>query len=174
MLLRAAGVVERDVGDLPVPAQEVRRLAVDVEDGKLLVPFEHVQPPLDARLSRLRGLRILHRDAVDDVRVLEEFARRLHVHTAVILFVAGGRGRRALLSDFPRPRPLLVRRALPLSVGPLFPAAHHSRRHGRPRRRRRPPLVLVVWPRPRRRRVLLVVLRRRSVSAPPLPEVPQV
>ena len=41
MLLAAAGVVQGDVRHLPVAAQEVSRLSVYVEDGKLFTALQY-------------------------------------------------------------------------------------------------------------------------------------
>ena len=41
VLLAAAGVVQGDVGHLPVPAQQVGGLSVYVEDGELLAALQY-------------------------------------------------------------------------------------------------------------------------------------
>ena len=78
-------MVEGDVGHLAVPAKQVGGLPVDVQDGQLLVPLEHVQPPLSPRFSRLRRLAVLHHGAAHRVGILGQGAREPEVHALLLV-----------------------------------------------------------------------------------------
>ena len=78
-------MVEGDVGHLAVPAKQVGGLPVDVQDGQLLVPLEHVQPPLSPRFPSLRRLAVLHHGAAHCVGILGQGAREPEVHPLLLV-----------------------------------------------------------------------------------------
>ena len=83
--LPARRMVEGDVGHLAVPAKQVGGLPVDVQDGQLLVPLEHVQPPLSPRFPSLRRLAVLHHGAAHRVGILGQGAREPEVHALLLV-----------------------------------------------------------------------------------------
>ena len=62
---------------------------MNVQNGKLLAAFEHVQPPLGLRFPRFGRLAVLHDDAVERVCVLEKLAGKSKID-AILLFGRGG------------------------------------------------------------------------------------
>lgn len=72
MLLGAGGVVDGDVGDAAVPAQQVGALPVDVHDRQELVVLEGVEAPPLLGDPRLGGLAVLDHHAAESVGVLEK------------------------------------------------------------------------------------------------------
>jgi len=85
MLLAAGGMVKGHICYLPIPTQEIGRLPVDVQNGKLLIALEHVQPPFPPRLSCLGRLAVFHHCATHCVRVCSECAREAEIHPLLLV-----------------------------------------------------------------------------------------
>lgn len=63
-------MVDGDVGDAAVPAQQIRALPVDVHDRQKLVIFERVEAPSLLRDPSFRGLAVLNHNPSESVGVL--------------------------------------------------------------------------------------------------------
>mmetsp|Transcript_29828 Transcript_29828/g.83337 ORF Transcript_29828/g.83337 Transcript_29828/m.83337 type:complete len:231 (-) Transcript_29828:85-777(-) len=118
VLLAAARVVRGDVRDLPLPPEQVHRLAVDVQD--VLVPrerllvLEDVKPPMQRRHLGFRRLGVHDLHALHCVRVCGQFPREAEVGPRVL-------GPLALLALRRRGRGLLLRLdSLPGVLGGLL------------------------------------------------------
>jgi len=70
VLLGAAGMIHRYVGHAAIFANQIGGLAVQREEGKLLVIFEYVESPALLWLASLRRLVVFDDNAVVSVGVL--------------------------------------------------------------------------------------------------------
>ena len=83
MLTATGGMVNGDVGDLPVFADEVGRLTVEMHDGQALLSLEDVKPPPLFRFPSLGGLAVLDHHAIKDVGVAHQGAGQAHLNLKV-------------------------------------------------------------------------------------------
>lgn len=90
VLTATGGMVNGDIGDLPVFADEVGRLTVEMHDGQALLSLEDVKPPPLFRLPSLGGLAVLDHHAIEDVGVAHQGPRQAHLNLRV-LFLFGFR-----------------------------------------------------------------------------------
>lgn len=79
VLLGARRMVDRNVGHLPIAAEQVTALPVYVQHGQLFLAFERVQPPPAFRFPRLSRLTVLDHHAVERVRVFRQLAGGLEI-----------------------------------------------------------------------------------------------
>ena len=70
---------------LTIPTQEISRLPVDVQNGKLLIALEHVKPPFSPRLSCLWRLAVFYHCATHCVGVCSECAREAEIHPLLLV-----------------------------------------------------------------------------------------
>ena len=92
VLLGAGGVVDGDVGNLPLPAQQVGTLPVDVHHWERLVVLEGVQSPPALGDASLWGLVVLDHHPSEGVGIFRQGPRQ----SKVGLFLVHGGGGAAL------------------------------------------------------------------------------
>ena len=112
-------MVNGDVGDLSVFADEVCRLTVKVHDWQALLPLEHVKPPPLFGFPGLGGLAVLDHHAIEDVGVAHQGPRQAHLNLKVHI-------ERTHLIELPYSRLFII------IVGELFLPVHFAKWSFRP------------------------------------------